>query len=283
MTNQKLSDLILERAKKQRRRIAIGITRTDHPQIVESLKRAKEYADVVIVGKEIEGFRCIPIESNEAIGRKMVQMLKTGEIDQFVRGQIDDFGCVDEFKKQYEIDPKEKRLDLALLEDLKGHQFFLTMCSNPDGQTLEDKLRFADGSTEWLKSEFKIKPKVAVMACCRPGSYGRDPVMTKTYDEAEAVVKHLKEKGIEAKNVHIEIEKAVEWSANLILPARGNIGNQIFRVLYYLCGGKIYACPTLFKKDDQYIGYEDDSRNETDWFPHIVFASSWVNNRYAKI
>jgi len=274
---QKLFDFILEKAKRQRRKIAIGIIQTEYPEIIESLKRAKEYVEVISVGKKIEGFECIPLKSDEEIGRKMVQMLKNGQIDQFVRGQIDDFGCVEEFKKEYGIDPEEKRLDLALLEDPKGHQFFLTMASNPDGQDLQDKLRFVDGITEWLSKEFKIKPKVAVMACCRPESYGKDPVMTQTYDEAEAVVKHLEEKGIEAKNVNVEIEKAIEWGANLILPARGTIGNQIFRVLYYLCGGKNLASPTLFKKDTQYIGYEDNSRNETDWFPHLIFACAWIN------
>jgi len=53
--------------------------------------------------------------------------------------------------------------------------------------------------------------KVAVMATCRHSSYGKDSVMSQTYDEAETVVKHLTAEGIEAKNVHIEIEAAKEW------------------------------------------------------------------------
>ena len=110
------------------------------------------------------------------------------------------------------------------------------------------------------------------MATCRPGSYGRDPVMSKSYDEAEAVVKHLTDKDVEAKNVHIEIENAVQW-ANVIMAANGTIGNQIFRAILYLGGGQNLACPTVFPGYGQ---YEDDSRNEQDWYPHIVAAAAYV-------
>ena len=111
------------------------------------------------------------------------------------------------------------------------------------------------------------------MATCRPGSVGRDPVMTKTYIEAEAIVKHLKSLGYYAENVNIEIERAVKF-ANLVIPARGTIGNQIFRAIAYLSKGKILACPTYFPGK---LIYEDDSRNETDWYPHILFAAALAN------
>jgi predicted methyltransferase MtxX (methanogen marker protein 4) len=97
--------------------------------------------------------------------------------------------------------------------------------------------------------------------------------MSKTYDEAEALVKHLQEKGYEAKNVHIELENAITW-ANILVPANGTIGNQIFRTLVYFGCGQMLCVPTLFA--DGKI-YEDDSRNEKDFYPHLVSAAAWAN------
>jgi predicted methyltransferase MtxX (methanogen marker protein 4) len=93
------------------------------------------------------------------------------------------------------------------------------------------------------------------------------------------VVKHLTEKGIEAKNVHIELELAKEWGANVLLPARGTIGNQIFRAMYYLGRGKVILCPTILTKEHI---YEDDSRNERDFYTHLIFAQALANEKLLK-
>ena len=275
MENQeKIQDLIQERALKKRCKIGISILEENN-EILDSLKKSQEVADVVIYSNhEIEGFETKVFSTDEEIGRAMVVDYKNGEIDQFVRGQVDDFGAVDEFKRQFEIPVEEKRLCLALLEDVKGREFFLTIASNPEGQTLEDKIRIVEGSCKWIKEELGVEPKVAMMATCRPGSVGKDPVMTKSFEEAEAVVKHLQEKGYEAKNIHIELQSALPW-ANLIAPSNGAIGNQIFRALVLLGGGKNLLTPTIFSKG----AYEDNSRNETDYYSHIIFACALANGK----
>jgi predicted methyltransferase MtxX (methanogen marker protein 4) len=122
----------------------------------------------------------------------MMQDFKSEKLDQLVRGQVDDLAMVEEGKKLFGIDPKLKRIDMALVRDDFNREWFLTGASNPDLQTLEEKIRVSTQLSKWLKETFKIKPKIAVMATCRPGSYGKDPVMSQTFDEAEAVVKHLK-------------------------------------------------------------------------------------------
>jgi predicted methyltransferase MtxX (methanogen marker protein 4) len=269
-----IQEIIMERVLKHRNKIGISLI-NETPEILASLKKAqKEVADVIIYSNhEIEGFKTKVFDNDEEIGRTMVRDYKAGIINQFVRGQVDDFGTVDEYKKQFDISKEEKRLDFALVEDIKGNQFFLTMCSNPEGQTLEDKLRIASGVSDWIKNEFGLSPKVAMMATCRPGSVGKDPVMTKSYEDAEAVVKFLQEKGMEAKNIHIELQSAIPW-ANLIIASNGTIGNQIFRVMVFLGGGKTYYCPTFFAGKG---GYEDNSRNENNYYHHIVFASAMAN------
>ncbi len=266
-----LFETLEQKAKAKRRKIGISIFRwTD--SIEESLEKAKSIADVVIYG-DPQGFDGVKEKDEEQIGRKMVQDFKAGEIDQFVRGQVDDFGAVDEYKKQFDVPAELKRLGAGLMQDAYGHEFFLILASNPEGQNLEEKIKYIDGITNWLHETFpKLIPKIAVMATCRPGSYGKDPLMSKSYDEAEAVVKHLGDKNIEAQNVHIEIENAVQW-ANIIMAANGTTGNQIFRSLVYLGKGRNLATPTIFPG---YGVYEDNSRNELDWYPHIVTAASLV-------
>ncbi|KKW35012.1 MAG: hypothetical protein UY81_C0056G0008 [Candidatus Giovannonibacteria bacterium GW2011_GWA2_53_7] len=260
------------KAKRKRRRIGISILNWND-SIRDSLNKAKAIADIVVYGQPNFGFEGVENDDQEAVGRQMVKDLKAGKIDQFVRGQVDDFGTVDEFKRQFGVPKDMKRLGFGLMRDAHQREFWFLLISNPEGQTLEDKIRYAVGATQWLYETFPdFKPKVAVMATCRPGSYGRDPVMSKSYDEAEAVVKHLTDKDVEAKNVHIEIENAVQW-ANVIMAANGTIGNQIFRAILYLGGGQNLACPTVFPGYGQ---YEDDSRNEQDWYPHIVAAAAYV-------
>jgi predicted methyltransferase MtxX (methanogen marker protein 4) len=269
-----IQEMTQERALKRRNKIGISII-NETPEILESLKKAQEeIADVIIYSNhEIPGFETNIFENDEEIGRALVNDYKSGEIGQFVRGQVDDFGVVDEFKNQFGIDKEEKRLTFALVGDVRGNEFFLAMASNPEGQTLEDKIRIMDGVTTWMKEEYALDPKVAVMATCRPGSVGKDPVMTKSYEDAEAVVKFLEEKGVEAKNIHIELQSAVPW-ANLVMAANGTIGNQIFRALVLLGGGGMYYCPTVFPGKGS---YEDNSRNETNWYHHVVFASALAN------
>lgn len=276
MSEQKsIQQIIKERAKKKRCRIGISIMK-ETGEILDSLRKAADTADVVIYSDHgIQGFETRVFSTEDEIGRALVSDYKEKKIDQFVRGQVDDFGVVDEFKKQFGISPEEKRIDLALVEDIKGNQFFLCIASNPEGQTLEDKRRVIFGTCDFMKNEFNVQPKVAVMATCRPGSVGKDPIMTKSYEDAEQIVKELAEKGIEAKNIHIELQSAVPW-ANVVAASNGTIGNQIFRAMVLLGGGKNYITPTIFPGKGI---YEDNSRNETDLYNHILFACALANSR----
>jgi len=267
-----ISEVIKSRA--QKKRCLIGISIVNEEKCLDSLYASREVADVVIYSDhEIAGFETKVFNNHEEIGRNIVRDYKSGAIDQIVRGQVDDFGLVDEFKKQFDIPSEEGRITFAMIDDMKGQQFFLSLVSNPDGQDYADKLRIVDGICEWMRTFFKIVPHVAVMATCRPDSVGKDAVMTRSYEDAEALVAFLQAKGVAARNVHIELEKALPW-ASLIAAANGTIGNQIFRSLVYLAGWRNLLTPTMFPGKGM---YEDCSRNETDWLPHIMFACALAN------
>ena len=271
---KKIQKIIEEKASLKKCKIGISLLR-EEKEVLDSLKKAEKYADIIIYSDhEFPEFDTKIYQSEEEIGRALVSDYKNKEIDQFVRGQVDDFGVADEFKKQFGISENEKRIGVGLVEDIKGNQFFLAMASNPDGQTLEDKKRIVKGTCDFMKNEFKVEPKVAVMATCRPGSVGKDPVMTKSYEEAEEIVEELNNKGIEARNIHIELQSAVPW-ANLVVAANGTIGNQIFRALVLLGGGKSLIVPTFFPGKG---AYEDNSRNELDYYYHVLFACALANS-----
>jgi len=270
-----IQQIIEEKAKKRRCKIGISII-NETPKILKSLKKAKNIADIIIYSNhKIKGFEAKIIKNNNEIGRSMVADYRNGKIDQFVRGQSDDWSTVDEFKKQFNIPKNNKRLHCAFLEDIKKRGFFLTCASNREGHTLSDKKRISIEACRWMKKEFGVNPKVAVMATCRPGTVGRDKITTKSYREAENLVKLLEEEGYEAKNIHIELQNALPW-ANLIIPSNGTIGNQIFRALVLLGGGKNLLTPTIFPEKGF---YEDNSSNEQDYYSHIIFSCAMANGK----
>lgn len=271
-----LFDHLLAKAKQKRRRIGIAMLEYTDAVIASLHKAQTEVADVIIYGRPLDGFECVAMEPDSAkalsISKKIVQDYASGALDQFIRGQVDEFGTLDEYKAHKGIAKDVKRASFALVRDVLGREIIITLVSNPEGQNLQEKIRIVDPVADLISQSFGITPRVAVMATCRPGSYGKDPVMSKSYDEAEALVKHLTGRGIEAKNVHIELEYAITW-ANMLVPTNGTIGNQIFRSIIYLGKGANLASPTFFPG----VGmYEDDSRNEQDWYSHVVAAAAWA-------
>ena len=91
-----------DKAKQKRRRIGISILRWNDP-IRASLEKAKAIADIIVYGDPKYGFDGLTNNNQEEVGRQMVRDFKAGKLDQFVRGQVDDFGTVDEFKKQFGV------------------------------------------------------------------------------------------------------------------------------------------------------------------------------------
>ncbi len=74
--------------------------------------------------------------------------------------------------------------------------------------------------------------------------------------------------------VYIELETAIKKKCNLIIPSLGLVGNAILRALVYYGGWKLISCPYL----DLGVIYEDGSRNEKNWFWHIVHAVAMCNS-----
>ena len=137
-----------------------------------------------------------------------------------------------------------------------------------------------------MKKELGVKPKIGIITGVRHGTYDRRKetregvigYLNKNYEDAQEIVDYFKQKGIQIKNYAIELNSAVEDGCNIIVPPNGMVGNQIFRALCLIGGGKILTC----SRANIPHPYEDNSRCEKDFEPHIKWLVAWINGRKFK-
>ena len=146
-----LDDIINENLKKGRAKIGFGLAKKDE-EIIQSLNKAKEFADIVIVGpkelQEVEGFECVLVDNPE---EKLAEMLYQGEVDGIVRGTIDDFKTFEAYQKLVGEERTKDMKELGILEDAFNRQFFVSEASNPSGWTKKEKIHNVEGIIEFMK------------------------------------------------------------------------------------------------------------------------------------
>ncbi|MDD4900872.1 MAG: hypothetical protein PHS62_02040 [Patescibacteria group bacterium] len=276
--NQSLGEIpkkFLEQAKKQKRKIAIGIMRPI-AETVESLRRASEFANLIVVGAKIPGFENLVEEDQDQASRVLIKLLKDGKVDGIVRGQVKDSFTLDEFHRQFSRQPlpSNRKVCPCVLSKL-DYCFVVGTCSIYQGMTLEDKIFEAERLIRYLREEFKIEPKIGIMSSLRPTSHhGNYPELDRVADLNTKFCEYLVSKGLEAKEYYFEYETAVWEKCNLIFPATGLVGNAWLKALIYLGDWNMIACPYV----DLGVIYEDGSRNEKDFFWHIVHAVAMANS-----
>lgn len=279
MENSKIFDQKIEElANRGKVKIAFGLKESNE-EILESLERGRKYADIILVGteaiKDVEGFEKIIVENPE---EKIAEMLAKDEVEGIIRGTIDDFKTVDAYQK---LTGQKRGLNPAFMEDAKGRQFFMTPCSNPEAWDKEGKLERAEGIAEFMK-QWGVEPKIAIFCGRRHETYPRkkdlregvDGILNQTYEDADWIAGKLVEGGYDAKNWSIDLNPAVEAGCNLLIPANGMVGNQVFRA-FLVSGGKMIAVPVLGMKHC----YEDNSRTERDYEPHVKWLAAWINSK----
>lgn len=252
--------------------IGFGLA-TPNSDILASLRRAKHYAQIILVGprriNRVKGFKRIVDVNPE---KRLASMLAHDQVEGIVRGTIDDFKTFEAYQRltgeQYTIEP-------ALMEDPRGHQFLISPISNPEGWTKEQRLHQALELSKLLK-DLGITSKIAVFTGERHETYPRKKrirtgvvgLLNRTYKDAEWIIHQLRKKGLTAKNWAIDLNLAVEAGWNVIIPVNGMVGNQIFRAVLF-SGGKILAAPRMGLSRF----YEENSRTEKDFFYHVLFLT----------
>ncbi|MDE2218181.1 MAG: hypothetical protein KGJ58_01845 [Patescibacteria group bacterium] len=278
--------IIRERIKLGKPKIGFGL-KEPNKEILKSLVKSKKYAEIVLVGpnaiENVEGFQKIISEEPE---KELAKTLFNGEVEGIVRGTIDDFKTFEAYSALVGQEKAKEIIELALMEDFYGRQFFISNGSNPHGWTVEEKIKDCEGVIGFMEAELGIKPKIGLITGIRHETYERkkglkdgvQKTLNQTYDDANSVVEYFTKKNIEAKNYAIEIETALKDDCNIIVPPNGMVGNQIFRTLVLVGGGKLLTG----SRANLPHPYEDNSRSETDFETHVKWLVAWINGRKFK-
>ncbi len=271
-----IPSLFLERAKKQKRKIAIAIKRPI-PETVDSLKRASEYADLTVIGAPVDGFNNIVEPDEDKASGVLIKLLKDGEVDGIVRGQVKDSYTLDEFHRQFgkEPLPSNRKIAASILHK-PPYTFCATTSSIYQGLTIEDKIYEVERTIRWMREEIGLEPKIGIMSSLRPTSHiGMYPSLDAVAAVNKQLADYLRGKGYDTTEYYFEYETAVWNGSNLIVPSMGLVGNAWFKALLYLGGWELLTCQYL----DLGVVYEDGTRNEKDFFWHIVSAVANTNSK----
>ncbi|MBI5466222.1 MAG: hypothetical protein HY974_02960 [Candidatus Kerfeldbacteria bacterium] len=269
-----LSQAFLDKAKLTKRKVAIGILRPI-PETLDSLQRASEYADLVIVGAKVDGFENIVEPNDDEASRIIIRLLKEGKVDGIVRGQVKDSFTLDEFHRQFNKEPlpSNRKICPAVLK--KGEYCFVASTSSIyHGMTIDDKKYEVDRIIKYMEEDLGVVPKIGVMSSLRTTSHvGKYKLLDDLAETNKQLAIYLRKRGYDVTEYFFEYETAVWQHSNLIIPSIGLVGNALFRALVYLGGWQTISCPYL----DLGVSYEDGSRNEKDFFWHIVHCVAMVN------
>lgn len=266
--------MFLKKAGKKRRKIGIAIMRPI-PETIKSLKKAAKYAGILVIGAKVKGFENIVEDDQDKASEILIDQLKNKKVEAIVRGQVKDSTTLDVFYKKFGMEPiPSNRKTFIGIMHKKPYTFFVTTCSIYQGMTLEDKIYEVEKNIKHMKEEFSLAPKIGIMSSLRPTSkVGKYPELDKVAKLNSDLCNYLKGKGYDAKEYYFEYETAVWENCNLIVPSTGLVGNAWMKALLYLGGWELLACNYL----DLGVVYEDGTRNEKDFFWHIVHATALLN------
>jgi predicted methyltransferase MtxX (methanogen marker protein 4) len=262
-----ISEKILEFAKKGRARVAIGLIKTN-PEIIASLHRAEEFADIIIVGEKVDKFKSefVPEQGNREaiIGQKMAGMLRGGVVSAIVRGNMEAYNCLHEVADLF---GHKKILRVSIIKDQLGREFLLAPAALAEGNSMGERLGMAFKMAEFIYN-LGILPKIAVLQIYD------SPVtenIAQSMDEAAYIAEKLTQKGWKVGFVGYAVEKAVE-SCNVIVSSNGIIGNAIWRTITGFKAGQDLGDFSLIPEV-----LVDDSKFWDDYYQPIVFAAALVN------
>ncbi|MFX1573512.1 MAG: methanogenesis marker protein Mmp4/MtxX [Promethearchaeota archaeon] len=242
-------------AKGKEKKIGIGFGESDfHNQKILRASKSflKEYnSEVFIFGKkpflntiknqvslkkDQSKFRLIDCTDPEEY---IFEFLYDNTINVIVRGSLSSNKFLKILKDKSNITEINR---LALLETIKGHQFFYGPVGIDECNTLEKKKIYIENALKEF-ANLGIVPKVSILSGGRVSDIGRDNRVDKTIKEAENLVETLKMRHYDLNISHDEIliENAIEKKSNLIIAPDGISGNLIYRTLVHLGGGKAYG------------------------------------------
>lgn len=270
----------MKEAVQQKRKIAVGIWRdTDNPEILDSIRMAAGFADITIVGSQIDGFHCIDTKGDdEEASRVAVDLVVQGKVDGLVRAQLKDSFTHKIFCEKTGSDEKVKNIPVFIAKD--EHWGAVVNPSNYNSLDAAHQQEEAERCARYLKEDLGIEPTIGVMSTRRPtGRVGEFDMLEQIAENCEATAQYLRKKGYDVKEYYIEYEQAVWEKRNMFVAATGMIGNTWMKGLVYLGGWHLVHGPFF----DKGAYYDDNPRYNTNWFWPIVSTVAWINRDGGKL
>lgn len=248
-----------KRARKRHARIGIGIWNAD-AELIECLKPATEYADLVLVGNPSHkcAMDCIITEEP---WKELARLLAEGQIDGAVRGNLPAGRTMRAISQQFGIRVKR----LALIE-LSDWSFFLGPVGIDEGDSIQARLDLVQDGAKYLK-HLSVPPKVSILSGGRMEDLGRSDKIDRSLADGEFIAARARDSGIEAEHRGILIESCK--GDDLIIAPDGISGNLIFRTLLLLCGSNALGAPVLMDKI-----FIDSSRARGNFNGPVMLASA---------
>jgi len=229
------------------------------PVLISGEKISDALSPEGVVGKEI----LLIIDDDPE--RTFVDLLKEGAVDAAVRGNLGSRTLIPLLRSEF----KCRNLCRVTILEVGSRLVMLAPVGIEEGDSLEDMLRIA-GHCKRLAKILGIQYKIAVLSGGRIEDEGRSKKVDKMLVTSTSLTRALKKLRMDAENFGIELERAVEGDATLLLAPDGIIGNFIFRSLVLVAnvesfGAYAAALPRV---------YIDTSRAKGSYLLPIILASA---------
>jgi putative methanogen marker protein 4 len=169
----------------------------------------------------------------------IIDSLKQNSIQAIIRGSLSSSKFLKNLKLILNITEINR---LAILETAKEDQFFYGPVGIDECNTINSKIIFLESAIKELH-KIETVPNISILSGGRLDDIQRGEKVKKTIQDADKIVKLMKEKfpGLMITHDEILIENAIEKKSNLIIAPDGISGNLIYRTLVHLGGGKAYG------------------------------------------
>jgi predicted methyltransferase MtxX (methanogen marker protein 4) len=230
-----LNRQILARARRRKRCIGIGLIRADD-EIISGLEESQVYADVRVVGIQLNGYQCtVSSEPNT----DLVCLLKSGDIDGAVRGNLDHRPAIyEQLKEQFCLNPICR---CSLIKDAQGREFFFGPTGLNEGLGRNDKLAYINEVINFMET-FEITPRIGLLSR-RDDDVGINAEADGLYEDAEQIQRDLQQRGYQVEHFANEVERAIP-NSNCVVPPNGMLGNFMSHT-FRSQGASLLALPVL--------------------------------------
>jgi len=273
--------LILERAKKEKRKIGIGILQNNLGSAEKFYPKASDYANI------------IPKSSYN----ELLKSLEDGEIEGIVRGQLDSsYILFHELSHRYKF---KKDYRVSIIRDVTGRCFFFGPTGVRWNYDIDTKMEYIIrvvnhmnffGFYEDIKIALllpmhrnDLKYLLNIQNELDPCSLEQLESFGKACADTDILERNLKKAGYNVEIFDNRLEIALKY-ADFIVPFNGVIGNAISRALWLIDNRNFMERANLISLQlltENYYDWvvENTASTEDNYFYHFVSAVAWLNRK----